>query len=87
MNPMSFGLLCTLPFTLVFFLRLGRLRFRTDARVRRQFLVKAVTFLALSFMVTALLYATRGSQPLPVFWLLLVVISAAALLLGLLKGA
>jgi hypothetical protein len=87
MNPVSFGLLCTLPFLLMFFLSHGRWRFRVDERVRREFLVKAVTFLALTFTVTALLYATRGSRPLPVFWLLVLVSSTAALLLGLLKGA
>lgn len=85
MSPVSFGLLCALPLALLFTLRYARLRSRMAVKARRTFLLKAGAFLVLSIVVTGMLHAHQGALPLPLFWNLLLVVSAAALLLGFLK--
>ena len=87
MNPAAFGFLCALPLAVVFLLRYGRLRARMDGKARRAVLLKDTAFLVGSVSVTAVLFASRGAYPLPLLWNLLLILLAAALLLGFLKRA
>ena len=85
MNPVSFGLLCNSPLVVLLLVRYVHLHGRMEALARRAFCLRSAVFLALSSAVTTALYACRGSLPLPLLWILLLTVSAAALLLGLLK--
>ena len=79
------GLLCTAALAAGFAIRYQRLRPCLDARARRSFLGKAGVFLGLSGAAASLLTASAGAFPLPFAWTLLAALTAAALLLGMLK--
>lgn len=85
MNPVAFGLLCTLPLAAWFAHRQIWFRTRLDAQARRRLLARAAVFLVLTTAVTSLLYANTGRYPLSLARLLLLVIATAVLLLGFLK--
>lgn len=85
MSPGAFGILSTLPLAVFFVLRNARLRARMDARAARRLRLRAFLFLAACALGSALLRAAAGTLPLPLAWTILLILAAAAPLLGVLK--
>ncbi len=85
MRALAFGLLCVLPLVALYAWRDRTLRHRMDARARRAFRLQALGFLALSAAILSALMARRGAVPLPLDWVLLLVLLAVVPLLRVLR--